>query len=343
MGVNPHRAPTIIDIAREADVSKTTVSRVLNGSPLVASETRARVLEAISQLGFQVNQAARSLRTSRSGLVGFLVPIISIFGLIVEELDHDLADEGISILLTSSRRREPERDLDALETLVGRGVDALILAPSDDRSTALAAFLRSVRTPVVLLDREVRGLRCDSVLIDQGPAIDGALRHFVELGHRRIGLLTRDRKTRPGREIIDRFHEACIRHDTDTRPELIVEYEDLDHQAGRDGVDRLLETGVDAILASGTMTHTTGILERLGQRGVRVPHDVALAVYGAYGAGSEFTGLPTVAYPIEEIARATGRLLLTRLASPTAPPRVEVVQTTFVNPRGPVPDTVTAT
>jgi len=292
------------------------------------------VLEAISQLGFQVNQAARSLRTSRTGLVGFLVPIISIFGLIVEELDHDLADEGISILLTSSRRRKPERDLDALETLVGRGVDALILAPSDDRSPALAAFLRSVRTPVVLLDREVRGLRCDTVLIDQGPAIDGAIQHFVGLGHRRIGLLTRDRKTRPGREIIDRFHEACARHGAETRPEFVVEFDDLDREAGRDGVDRLLEAGVDAILGSGTMTHTTGILERLGERGIRVPSDVSLAVYGAYGPASEYTGLPTVAYPIEAIARATGRLLLARLASSTAPPRVEVVQTAFVNPRG---------
>src|ERR1700730_14996650 len=66
----PKRPPTILDIAKAAAVSKTTVSRVLNGSARVAPDTRTRVRDAIAQLGFQVNLAARSLRTSRTGLVG---------------------------------------------------------------------------------------------------------------------------------------------------------------------------------------------------------------------------------------------------------------------------------
>src|SRR5581483_3563098 len=142
--------PTIMDIAAHAGVSKTTVSRALNGSPRVAPATRARVQDAVLQLGFQVNQAARSLRTSRTGLVGFLVPVISIFGLIVEALDEHLAEHGLGILVTSSRRRDAARDIDAVETLVGRGVDALVLAPSDDRSPELARYLRTLNTPIVL-------------------------------------------------------------------------------------------------------------------------------------------------------------------------------------------------
>src|SRR5204862_6085061 len=149
------RPPTIVDLAARAGVSKATVSRVLNDSPNVAAATRTRVLDAISETGFQVNHAARTLRTSRTGLVGFLVPIISIFGLIVEALDRELAADGLSILLTSSRRRDPARDLDAVETPVGRGVHALVPAPSDDTSPALGRHLRAVRAPVVLLDRGV--------------------------------------------------------------------------------------------------------------------------------------------------------------------------------------------
>src|SRR5690242_7876696 len=158
MDVNPRpaspprrRSPTILDIAAEARVSKTTVSRVLNGSTRVAPGTRARVSDAISALGFQVNHAARSLRTSRTGLVGLLVPLISIFGLIVESLDDQLAEHGLGVLLAPSRRRDPARDLEAVETLVGRGVDALVLAPSDDRSPALGRYLRTLQTPVILL------------------------------------------------------------------------------------------------------------------------------------------------------------------------------------------------
>src|SRR3954468_18585746 len=222
------RPPTIVDLAARAGVSKATVSRVLNDSPNVAAATRTRVLDAISETGFQVNHAARTLRTSRTGLVGFLVPIISIFGLIVEALDRELAAEGLSILLTSSRRRDPVRDLDAVETLVGRGVDALVLAPSDDTSAVLARHLRAVRAPVVLLDRGVRGLRADALLVDQGPGIHRAVTHPRASGRKRIALLTRDRKTRPGREIIARYEEVVRRR-------LVAEFDDLDREAGRDG------------------------------------------------------------------------------------------------------------
>ena len=153
------RAPTILDLAATAGVSKATVSRVLNGSPRVAPETRTRVQAAIDDLGFQVNRAARSLRTSRTGLVGMLVPVISVFGRIVEELDRELAEAGVSILLTASRRRQPERDLEGIEILRAQGVDALVLAPSHDSDPVLARALAGVRTPVVLLDREVPGSR----------------------------------------------------------------------------------------------------------------------------------------------------------------------------------------
>jgi LacI family transcriptional regulator, galactose operon repressor len=334
------RAPTIVDIAEAAQVSKTTVSRVLNASPHVAPATRARVLEAIGELGFQVNQAARTLRTSRTGLVGVLVPIISIFGVIVEALDRQVAEDGLGILLAASRRRDPERDVDAIEALVGRGVEALVLAPSDDRSARLARYLRSIRPPIVLLDREVRGLRSDAVFIDQSPGIHAAVQHFVGLGRGRIGLLTRDQKTRPGREIVTHFREACTRAGRDTAPELIAEFEDLDQQAGREGVDRLLEAGADALISAGTMAHTASVLERLADHGLRVPGDLALAAYGQLGpSADEHTRLPTVAYPVDGIARAVNRLVNARLAGSTAAPRVELVQTVFVNPVAPSADT----
>jgi LacI family transcriptional regulator len=324
-----------VDVAAAAGVSKTTVSRVLNGSPRVAPETRERVTKAIAARGFQVNQAARSLRTARTGLVGFLVPIISVFGLIVEALDAELAREGLAILLTSTRRRAPERDLDAIETLVSRGVDALVIAPSNDRDPELARYLRGVRCPIVLLDREVKDLRCDTVLIDQTPGIHGALEHFASLGRRRVGLLTRDRKTRPGREMIAAYRSGCARYGLKRAPALLAEFDDLDQQAGREGVDALLESGADALLATGTMTLTGSVLERLGEHSLRVPADVPLVVYGHRGTGgSEPAGLPTVAYPVDEIAAATSRVLRARLVSARGRIRTDSVRTAFVNPRG---------
>ena len=265
------RPPTILDLAAAAGVSKATASRVINDSPAVAPETRTRVLAAVDELGFQVNRAARSLRTSRTGLVGVLVPVISVFGRIVEELDPQLAEAGLSILLTASRRRQPELDLDGIEVLVGRGVDALVLAPSNDRDPDLPRVLGSIRIPIVLLDREVEGLDADLLLVDQRPGIDGALDHLLGEGRRRIGLLTRDEKTRPGRQILVSYAEGVRRSGVSADDALVQEFDDLDRGTARDGVDALLETGADAIISTGTMEHTATVLERLAERDLAVP------------------------------------------------------------------------
>ena len=328
----PARPPTIIDLAAHAGVSKSTVSRVLNDSPLVHVSTRDRVLAAVSELGFQINHAARSLRTSRTGLIGFLVPVISIFGLIVEALDAELAVDGFSILLTSSRRRAAERDRENIEVLVGRGVDALVLAPSNDQSPDLAVFLATIRTPIVLLDRELPGLAADKLLVDHAPGIRGALESLLASGRTRIGLLTRDRQTRAGRAIIEAWDEETARLGARSGPGLVAAFDDLDRRAGRDGVDRLLDAGVDAIVSTGTMEHTASVLGRLGERSVRVPSDVSLVVYGyLVPPMREHLGLPTIAYPVEEVATAVRRLLLRRLDQPEAAPSTSSVPTIFVD------------
>src|SRR5690242_600376 len=98
-GTRGGKDPTILDLARAANVSKTTASRVLNGAPNVAPDTRARVLEAIRQIDYRVNTSARSLRTTRTFLVGLLVPAIhnDVFGRIAEVLEQDLRRDGVGL------------------------------------------------------------------------------------------------------------------------------------------------------------------------------------------------------------------------------------------------------
>jgi LacI family transcriptional regulator len=331
--VRARRPPTILDVAAAANVSKTTVSRVLNGEPRVAEETRGQVLRAMADLGFQVNQGARSLRTRSTGLVGVLVPVISVFGRIVEELDAELAQVGQAMLLTASRRREPDRDITSVELLVARGVDALLIAPSADHDPDLLRALAAIRTPIVLLDREVPGLAADELRVDQEPGIADALRHLAGDGRRRVGLLTRDDRTRPAREIQGAYrrHRDALGLAADDA--LVAEFDDLDRRTARDGVDKLLAAGADSILSTGTMEHTATVLERLTELRISVPRDVGLVVYGYVGGTmTAWSGLPTVAYPVDEIAHAAFELLRARLDGSGGPPRVEVVPNRFVVP-----------
>jgi LacI family transcriptional regulator len=235
--------------------------------------------------------------------------------------------------LTASRRRQPERDLEGIEILRAQGVDALVLAPSHDTDPALAEALAGVRTPIVLLDREVAGIPADALHVDQRPGISGALEHLVSEGRRRIGLLTRDDRTRPSRQILASYHEASRRNGLRVDSALVAEFDDLDRRTARHGVDALIAAGADAIISTGTMEHTATVLERLTERRVAVPRDLGLVVY-SYVGGSTMGSLrlPTVGYPVDLIAQATFRLLRPRLAGEDLPPRLEVVSNVFVPP-----------
>jgi len=263
-----------------------------------------------------------------------LVPVISVFGRIVEELDNELAEVGVSILLTASRRRQPERDLDSIGILVGRGVDALVLAPSDDRDPRLAEAVARLPIATVLLDREVEGVEVDALYVDQHPGVSGAMEHLVAGRRRRVGLLTRDGKTRPGRMILASYKETCQRLGLEIDEALIREFDDLDRGTARDGVDALIAAGADAIISTGTMEHTATVLERLAERRITVPEDLGLAVYGYIGGSSIGSmRLPMVGYPVDRIAHATFELLLSRLANPDLPPRVQSVPNVFIPPQ----------
>jgi LacI family transcriptional regulator len=325
------RRSTIHDLAREAGVSKTTVSRVLNGSPDVAAETRSRVLAAIDALGFQVNLAARALRTSRSGLIGLLVPVLNeVFSEIASQLDRELSAHGFNLLIATSNW-ETDRDLLTLEALHSRGVDALVISLADDRNPEIGAYLRSLDRPIVLLDREVRGVVSDSVLTDQRGGVTQAVEHLAGLGHRSIGLITMSPRTRPGREAYANYAAACAAWNLRCDPELTIQSDHFDPRAGRSGVDRLVSAGADAIMALGPMGLVTGVLERLGESNLRIPDDISVISYDENPlAFVKPPRLTVIARPIGEIGRLASQLVTTRLANLEASPRVEVVQTRLI-------------
>lgn len=196
-------ALTILDVSRVTGLSKSTVSRVLTGSPRVSPSARERVLTAVDRLGFQVNQAARSLRTARTALVGLLVPSIDneLFAQTAERLDAGLRGHGIGLSIAGSGW-SLEGDLLALGFFASRQVDALVVATSDDRDARVAERLANLTCPVVLFDRQIRGAGYDAVAIDHRTAIHEALGRLAELGHERVAFCTIRTRTKSNRDLL---------------------------------------------------------------------------------------------------------------------------------------------
>ncbi len=181
---------TIRDVAKLAGVAPITVSRVLNNTGYVKPETRWRVEQAAAQLHYVPNMLAHSFRSNRTNTLALVVTdITNPFWTTVARGVEDVASaHGYSVFYCNTDESEEKQER-YLAALLRRRVDGVLLAPASNDGASVEALLRQdVR--VVVLDRRVEGVQVDTV---RGDSVDGAyqlVRHLVERGHRRIGLLS---------------------------------------------------------------------------------------------------------------------------------------------------------
>lgn len=324
-------SPTIVDVAREAQVSKSTISRVLNGAAGVSLETADRVNRTVERLNYRRNYAARSLRTQQTSLVGVVVPSLNeVYGAQAESIDEVLRAHGVATVVSCSGWSAVQC-IERMEMLVGRNVDALILAPPDDRHPLLTAAIRNVSKPVVLIDREVTGAVYDAVLTDQRPGIEAAVQHLVEVGRKSIGLITMTARTRPGRAAITAFGAVLEGLGQEYRPDMVVQSDTFDAASGYRCTEHLLSLGIDALVAGGPMSSMAGVVECLRNKGIDFPVDLSLI--GSHEnelSSAKLPRLSVVTRDIERIGAIAGELALERLSNPSGPSILRTVETFLV-------------
>jgi DNA-binding LacI/PurR family transcriptional regulator len=268
--------PTLEDVARIADVSTSTVSRALRGSPLVRAGTRERVQQAAERLGYQPNRLARSLRLAASGLVGVVVPDIGIgfYARLVKSAQDALEDAGYQVLVMNTER-EPEQERAALRTLIAHRVDGVLVAAS-------GGFDGNAPVPIVFFDNLMPGSGVANVALANREGIALLVDHLVDVhGHERLGFVGGPALLTSGIERLDGFRAAIARHGLAVAPELVVlGDEHWSPRSGKEAAARLLalEHRPTAIVAAGD-TLAFGSLEALREAGLRAPDDVALACF----------------------------------------------------------------
>ncbi|NUO89325.1 MAG: LacI family DNA-binding transcriptional regulator, partial [Dermatophilaceae bacterium] len=180
------------DVAAEAHVSVKTVSRVVNHEPGVRPDTAERVRAVIERLGFRRHDGARMMRQGRTFTIALVVedlanPFYSQIGAAVEREARIRQHQ----LITASAEGSPTRERAVIEALVNRRVDGIVVVPADESASSDAAVEAS-QTPIVYMDRPVRGAPRDTVLSDNHGGIRSAVEHLVAHGHRSIGLFGDD-------------------------------------------------------------------------------------------------------------------------------------------------------
>ncbi|MBQ0853570.1 LacI family DNA-binding transcriptional regulator [Streptomyces sp. NPDC057621] len=313
------RPPTIHDVAREAGVSRGTVSRVLNGGHYVSPAAQEAVNAAIRRTGYVVNRHARSLITGRSDSIGFLL---------TEPQERFFEDPNFNVLLRGCTQALAAHDIPLLLMLAGTEderrritryitaghVDGVLLVSSHS-GDPVAEQLRDAGVPLVMCGKPIGvGSKISYVAADDRDGARDMVRHLVSLGRRRVGMVTGPLDTPGGVERLAGYREVLTESGIDL-DERLVTSGDYSRASGEAGAELLLERSPDmdaVFVASDLMAQ--GVLSALQRAGRSVPGDVAVGGFddssAAVAASPELT---TIRQPYDRISSEMVRVLLAQI------------------------------
>ena len=306
------------DIAKAAGVSQSTVSRVLNGDPRVARQTRDRVADVIERLHYTPNAVARGLATRRTQLVGVVVSDVTnpFYPELLEAIENQLTEHGLKMILSNAGERPEDMYMRVLEE---QRVDGIVFTAAQVDSEAVRTLARR-RFPIVVANRTVDGVECDSVTGDNDAGARAAAQHLLDLGHRRIAVLSGRPDASTSRDRLAGFVASLAAADAEPDPALIragwYSYE----IAYREALDLLtLDSPPTAIFCLNDLM-AFAALNAAGAVGRDVPRDLSVVGFDDIRMASwERFQLTTVRQPLAEMARTSADLVAQRIDSPEAP------------------------
>ncbi|AOZ89683.1 catabolite control protein A [Bacillus xiamenensis] len=302
---------TIYDVAREANVSMATVSRVVNGNPNVKPTTRKKVLEAIDRLGYRPNAVARGLASKKTTTVGVIIPDIS--SIFYSELARGIEDIATMYkynIILSNSDQNTDKELHLLNTMLGKQVDGIVFMGGNITDVHVEEFKRSP-VPIVLAASVEEQAQTPSVNINYEQAVYDSVQLLVEKGHKRIAFVSGPlsepinsvRKLAGYKRALE---EAGIAFD-----EALVAEGDYSYDSGIDALDNLLDQSdkPTAVIAA-TDEMALGVIHGAQDRGVSIPED--LEVIGFDNTRLSLMVRPqltTVVQPTYDIGAVAMRLL----------------------------------
>lgn len=266
----------IRDVAALAQVSPITVSRVFNNPERVSPATRARVEAAVEELEYIPNQIARSLRSNRTNILALvLTDITNPFWTSVARSVEDAASaQGFNVILCNTDENEQKQQA-YLSVMLRKRVDGVLLVPARSEASAVESLLRQ-KVPVVVLDRCVPGAAVDVVRSDSEEGAYDLTRHLLDLGHRRIAMLSGPLNVSTAQERVAGFRRALHEAGIPADEQWILEGEYTVDSGYADARQLLNGAEMPSALLGANNFIALGAIRALRQAGLRIPGDISV-------------------------------------------------------------------
>jgi len=273
------KSVTIKDVAKLAGVSTTTVSYVINKTGFLSDKTRAKVLKAIDELNYRPNILARSLRNRKTSTVGLMICDLRnpFFAEVLWGIETYLGKKGYNIIVADTDY-DPKKEKEAAEMFYSKQVDGVIVVPGGDRDEHIKFFTEQ-NIPVVLLDKRARNLNVDVVLVNNIEGSRQLVEHLINLGHKRIGIVTGPLSSTTGKERLEGYLKALRRHSI-PEDEDLIKIGDFKKQSGYDLTLELLSLPQPptAIYACNNLMGL-GAMEALSERKINIPEEIGVVIF----------------------------------------------------------------
>ncbi len=324
---------TLEDIAKICGVSRSTVSRVINGDPKVRQATREKVLAIIQEIGFQPNLAARGLAMGHTKVIGLVIPagLTTVFSdpyfpLVIQGVSSACAARGYAVMLWLA---EPEFERKMMNQVLYNGlIDGVIIASMVMDDPVFQRLIES-RLPFIAIGRHPTNDQINFVDVDNRAGAYQAVSYILHTGKRRVAIITGPRNMIAGRDRYLGYQDALHERGLPLQAELVVEGKFTD-MSGYLGMKQLLPMGPDAVFAaSDAMAYAA--MRVITEAGLRIPEDIAVVGFDDIpSAGVSKPPLTTVRQPIQRSGSVAAEMLIENIEHPDSPPCRIVLPTELV-------------
>jgi LacI family transcriptional regulator len=306
-------AATIKDVAKHTGLSIATISKYLNGGN-VLENNKILIEKAIVKLDFKVNEMARGLKTNRSKTIGILIPNLeNIFCTsIISNIENILLQDGYSTIICDYKEN-PKFETEKLSFLLNKMVDGIVMMPLTSNENLLREAIEK-EIPIVLIDRLIKGVHCDAVLVDNLNASYGAVEQLIMRGHKRIGIIVGPEDIYTAQERLKgyiRVHEdynMAVDHQ-------LIKYGDYHLQSGYDLITEMIEMNPRPTAVFVTNYEMTlGAIIALNEKNIKLPDELSFIGFDNLElARIVKPTLSVVVQPMQQIGEIAAQVLVKRL------------------------------
>lgn len=316
----------IKEVAKHAQVSVMTVSRVLNNSASVKEETRQRVFQSMQQLNYVPNQLANALYRGESRTLSVILPDIRNphFTAVMRGAEDAACAKGYRVILCNTDE-DLRKEYDYIQMSYSMRVEGICILPTGDESRGNLQKLKSFGVPFVLIDRPVEGIHADLIKATNEEGALNLVRHLYQKGHHRIAIMVGKHSISTWRELLDGYRRGLLQVGITPTDDWVYHFPSFPHEGA-------LETVVDSILQStqkptaiiaGSHFEASQVMHILHRKNVAVPDDMSVACFGDSDPFPHIDKFMTAAeFPVRQLGSLAVDVLLSRISNQMTQPSV---------------------